>query len=781
MRHLLLAVVAATAALCAQDQDNPFGHSRHGEVFDEGPRQAARLMQGMSEVVHLPVAGLSREAQAFFDQGVTQQHGFWYFEAERSFRQVAMLQPDCAMAYWGMAMANVENKPRAAGLIGAAVARSAGVPEYERLWIDALAGYYQIDDACRRELQSGDKARVDAARTGLIAKNKARDEPRLGRQLVRDFEALVFAFPDDLDAKAFLELQVWLNYDWGGGIAITSHGAEDALLAQVFDKAPLHPAQHYRVHLWDQEKPERALAAAALLGHTAPGIAHQWHMAGHIYDKLGRFCDAAWQQEASSRVDHAHMRRDRVMPFLIHNYGHNQEWLCRSLQKVGRARDALELARNMVELPRHPQKNKVDDDSAIAGYGRARLQQVCTVYELWPELLQACDGGLVDVTGSALADADRLLSLGSAAFRRGDAARGDAALQQFDAVLAQARRERAALVDRAEDAAWADGVDAGRRAATTALERGSDVVQRVREMQTLLRGEQALARGDGKAALAAFTGKGVLAEEVAAAHTLLGDRQQAIAVLQKDVDEHPHQVPPLARLIVALQDGGCPEAAAARFEELRPLAGRADLDVPLLQRLAPIAARLGYPQDWRLPQPPAADTLPERRPALDDLGPFRWTPWPAAGFDLVGADGAKHRLGDARRPTLVVFYLGFGCLHCVEQLRALAPQAGAFAAAGIDIVAIGTDTAANAAKSLADLEPQERFPFPLLADPELVAFKAFGCHDDFESLPLHGTFLVDAGGLVRWQDISYEPFTAIEWLLGESQRLLGMPAAAGGK
>ncbi|MED6326692.1 MAG: hypothetical protein VYE14_04955, partial [Verrucomicrobiota bacterium] len=80
------------------------GHSFHGEAFNEGPRQSAYLMKGMGRV-RFPVTTDSQEAQLFFTQGVAQLHGFWYFEAERSFRQAAMLDPDCAMAYWGMAVA----------------------------------------------------------------------------------------------------------------------------------------------------------------------------------------------------------------------------------------------------------------------------------------------------------------------------------------------------------------------------------------------------------------------------------------------------------------------------------------------------------------------------------------------------------------------------------------------------------------------------------------------------------------------------------------------------
>src|SRR5690349_1246582 len=87
------------------------GHSSHGEVFNEGPRQRAYLMSGMPQV-SFSVTTKSEEAQRFFNQGVGQLHGFWYYEAERSFRQAASIDPDCAMAYWGAAMSNFGNDKR---------------------------------------------------------------------------------------------------------------------------------------------------------------------------------------------------------------------------------------------------------------------------------------------------------------------------------------------------------------------------------------------------------------------------------------------------------------------------------------------------------------------------------------------------------------------------------------------------------------------------------------------------------------------------------------------
>src|SRR5688500_3687775 len=115
------------------------GHSMHGEAFNEGPRQAATLMEGTG-AVDFPVTTANALTQKFFDQGLGQLHGFWYFEAERSFRQVAALDPDCAMAYWGMAMANVNNAKRAKAFLAEAVKRKNDkLTRYETMWLDALA------------------------------------------------------------------------------------------------------------------------------------------------------------------------------------------------------------------------------------------------------------------------------------------------------------------------------------------------------------------------------------------------------------------------------------------------------------------------------------------------------------------------------------------------------------------------------------------------------------------------------------------------------------------
>ena len=141
-RLLCLFPLALAAALHGQEGGDeattPAGHSYHGEVFNEGPRQAAVLIPGTGEV-HLEITTQSEEARRFFDQGLGQLHGYWFFEAERSFRQAAKLDPDAPMFYWGMALANFKNDTRGKKFIDEAVERKAKASDREKLWIDGRA------------------------------------------------------------------------------------------------------------------------------------------------------------------------------------------------------------------------------------------------------------------------------------------------------------------------------------------------------------------------------------------------------------------------------------------------------------------------------------------------------------------------------------------------------------------------------------------------------------------------------------------------------------------
>ena len=842
------------------------GHSVHGEFFNEGPRQAAYLFPGTG-AVHLPITSGKRDAQAFFDQGLGQLHGFWYFEAERSFRQAAAIDPTCAMAYWGMAQANINNEKRARGFIAEAMGRRSQVTTLERQHIEASSAFYDETSKANK------KKRREAYLTAL--------------------NAIMTEFPQELETKA---LAVCYRWEFRGEVKLkdADYAASNKLLDDIFAVVPLHPAHHFRIHLWDEKDAKNALTSAAQCGQSAPGIAHMWHMPGHIYSKLKRFDDAAWQQEAAARVDHARMMKDRVLPDQIHNYAHNNEWLCRDLVLIGRMSDALDLGHNMASLPRHPEYNTLNKGSSQ--YAVKRLYDIHYQFELWdamiawtdqlandPSLDEQATVELQRARGVAFAHLKqteglattiatleaRLLELekqqanaGQVAFdgagKAAVASAGSTAKQGADATRSAKPDEKESDEKKADDKESAtgeikdvakaedkDGLEDGtkptndlstkdestkdesakdegakddneknekeaakdaakdvakdaegtgdkkpateKKAAPAAKKSPAELAKekarkeyekRITSTKAALaelRALNSLAAGpsDEAKALLASCAKEVPPLRLARYHVSAGDNEQALVVARKATAEKSgdHSVLSLALLAHILFSTDHMEEARTTFAQLRAECSQADLTAPPFARLAPLATACGAPTDWRAPASEKTDV--GVRPALDMLGPFRWKPSSALPWSLPDANGKSHSLSDySGKPVVVIFYLGYGCVHCAEQLAAFRPLTQAYKEAGIELIGISTDTMADLSRSLATEKGQHEFPFPLVADPNKTIFKTYRAFDDFEKIPLHGTFLIDAQGLVRWQDISFKPFMDAKFLLQEAKRLL---------
>lgn len=725
------------------------GHSYHGETFNDGPRQRAYLM-GNTGAVNFPVTTGHPEAQQFVNQGIGQLHGFWYFEAERSFRQAAAIDPQCAIAYWGMALANTNNGKRARGFLAEAVKRKAGLTERETMYVDALEAYYS--DAKKDK----DKERHDG--------------------LAKAFERIIYKFPDDIEAKALLGLQLWLNRSHGTPIA--SHLAVDALLNDVLAVQPMHPCHHYRIHLWDDEKPAWAVNSAARCGQSAPGIAHMWHMSGHIFSDLQRYADAAWQQEASARVDHAYMIRDRILPDQIHNYAHNNEWLIRDLSHIGRVRQAVALAKNLIEIPRHPQHNSLTGGKS-AHFGRMRLFEELVRYELWDELLALCESPYLEPTDDTGEQAKRLRYLGIASFRKGDVTQGLARMAELEERLRRERWRLNILEAPAAIASSPAGATTGEPQPEPIPLPTAEEDGRLKPVELAideLKGHAAIAQGDYKAGLPRLKkAGGVSTMYLAKVEFLAGERDAALKSGREAVDQHKQQVQPLAELVDLLWQAGERKEAGERFEQLRAISGSIEIETPVFARLAPIAAALSLPADWRISAPPPGDV--GERPALDALGPIHWQPNAAPEWSASDGKGGRVSMSSYRgRPLVLIFYLGHQCLHCAEQLQAFAPLTKEFEEAGISLAALSTDDDAGLAKSI-ETYKSGNFPFVLASDAGMEAFKAYRAYDDFESRPLHGTFLIDAAGLVRWHDVGFEPFRDARFVLKEARRLLSLSGA----
>jgi FtsP/CotA-like multicopper oxidase with cupredoxin domain/peroxiredoxin len=140
-------------------------------------------------------------------------------------------------------------------------------------------------------------------------------------------------------------------------------------------------------------------------------------------------------------------------------------------------------------------------------------------------------------------------------------------------------------------------------------------------------------------------------------------------------------------------------------------------------------------------------------------------PYTAPSFSLADPAGRITGLSDyAGKPVVLFFFEGEGCLHCTEQVALFNEQAKAFADKGVSLLAVTSDTSEVLRKALA-ANPS---PFPILADPQLDIFRLYHC---VGSEALHGTFLIDAAGQVRWQNIGSNPFTGIGLLLLEAGKL----------
>jgi peroxiredoxin len=262
-------------------------------------------------------------------------------------------------------------------------------------------------------------------------------------------------------------------------------------------------------------------------------------------------------------------------------------------------------------------------------------------------------------------------------------------------------------------------------------------------------------------------------EALARAMVKAGRLEKAVEVARKNATDHPSEIPPLATLVEVLHAAGQEAEAQEHYRALLPLIRGAEADAPILVRIATIV------EGWKarnvslaVPEAPS-ESAARNRVDLETVGPLGWSPYPAEPIALPDTDSHTWTLAEhlhQGRHTIVLFYLGNKCAHCLQQLQLFADQYDALREAGTDIVAVSTDDLATTCSLKANAEGV-KFPMPLLADPELAVFRAYRAFDDFENTPLHGTFLIDPNGGVRFHRIGPDPFLDVEFLKGEAQRV----------
>lgn len=286
-----------------------------------------------------PFALTSRsEARPYFHQGLLLTYGFNHAGAVRSFREAQRLDPDCAMCWWGEAMAlgpninaamDERDRPAALAALDRAMALRAQASPREKALIEALARRYSRDPAA-------DQAMLDAAYADAML-------------------AVAHRFPDDDDiavlaAEAAMDTTPWNYWESDQRTPIGRSGDAVRLIETVLKRNPGHvQAAHLYIHLMEASDPGRAEAAADRLSSPlAPSAGHLVHMPAHIYARRGRYADSIRVNVAAVRADEAFIRATDDQSLLRYGYyPHNIHFIVTSAQMAGDMTTALEEARRL--------------------------------------------------------------------------------------------------------------------------------------------------------------------------------------------------------------------------------------------------------------------------------------------------------------------------------------------------------------------------------------------------------------------------------------------------
>jgi tetratricopeptide (TPR) repeat protein len=225
------------------------------------------------------------EAQKLFDKGMLYQHSFWYRASQRMFAEALAKDPECGIAYWGMALSLLWNphaapppKNLADGAAALVKGRTVGAKtQRERDYLDALwVMYADYDKLSHRERN--------------VAYAKAMEQVAL--RYPKDDEAQIF-YALALNTSASPADKTYANQLKGG-----------ALLEPIWKRQPEHPGvAHYLIHLYDYPPiAEKGLEAARSYARIAPAAAHAQHMPSHIFTRLGLWDDSIASNAESARV-----------------------------------------------------------------------------------------------------------------------------------------------------------------------------------------------------------------------------------------------------------------------------------------------------------------------------------------------------------------------------------------------------------------------------------------------------------------------------------------------
>ncbi len=309
-------------------------------LLSEIPASALQVFPPMNLIYH-PVSTANPEAQKSFDTGLTYIFAFNHDLAFREFERAAQLDPNLAMAYWGMALAlgqNInedikpENEIRCYRYIQKALQLSNNASSSEKAYITALATRYTDDPTADR----------------IALRNYYRNA----------LKQVVQKYPEDLDlktmyAESILDLDPWR---WWSADGQPREGTMEAIdvLDFVLSRNPQHiGANHYYVHAFEESPyPERALMSARRLETLLPESGHLLHMPCHIFILVGDYESAIETDKRAIAQDRKYIQKYGMESgtYPLHYLSHNLYVLARAYMLMEDYPNAIKAAEELVQF-----------------------------------------------------------------------------------------------------------------------------------------------------------------------------------------------------------------------------------------------------------------------------------------------------------------------------------------------------------------------------------------------------------------------------------------------
>src|SRR5215469_10359630 len=302
------------------------------------PKQAADLSLTAVGRQHHPINTKSKEAQEYFNQGITLIYGFNHEQAALAFQKAAELDPASPMPLWGIALAVGPNynldvdagrEKLAFKTIQKAKTLAAQAPQTEQDYVGALATRY-----------SGDANP---------------DYNRLSHDYAMAMKALSEKYPDDLDAATIYAESLMNLHPWKLWTADGNPGGDTQeiirVLESVLARDPNHAgANHYYIHAVEASPhPDRALMSAERLNTMVPKAGHLVHMPAHIYERTGDYESALRSNEEAARVDREYVERAKqtgsIYDLMYHS--HNEHFAAMAASMAGNYSAARKYAEGM--------------------------------------------------------------------------------------------------------------------------------------------------------------------------------------------------------------------------------------------------------------------------------------------------------------------------------------------------------------------------------------------------------------------------------------------------